>query len=318
MAEPAVTPAAPTPNLAPAVPVHVPNAAPGTVQSNPDITPWQERWQADQDAITRERPWSDPNMLLQKDPRTGVITARPRDRSASDAPPGTGNQPQQPQRPVGPATSDGTKLRIGELELSEADVRGLMERKGIEDSRKATMPASAQAYELKLPENFELPPGVAEFKWNLDDPLSSALLGSAKQFAFENGLDQGGFSRMMALYASHQLSEQARFAQVQRQQLEQLGPNAAGRVDAVATWLQAMAGPKAESLRRSMFLADQVTAFETLMRNFVGQGVHGNVGAARDGGPETPGKLSDEDYGRLSYHEKLVYAENFNNNRGGR
>jgi hypothetical protein len=230
-------------------------------------------------------------MLITKDPVSGIISARPRntDGAPNGAPgaPAGDRQPQprpQPQPPVGPATSDGTKLKIGELELSEADVRGLMERKSLEDSRRATAPKDAAGYELKLPENFELPPGVAEFKWNLDDPLSSAILGSAKQFAFEHGLDQAGFSKMMALYASHQLSEQARFAEVQRQQLEKLGPNAAGRVDAVATWLQAMAGPKAEALRRSMFTADQVTAFETLMRNYIGQGVSGFVGAARDGG----------------------------------
>jgi hypothetical protein len=162
-----------------------------------------------------------------------------------------------------------------------------------------------------------LPDGVKEFQFHLDDPTSAAILGQAKQFAFENGLDQAGFSKMMGLFASHQLNEQAKFNAVQKAELEKLGPNAAIRVDSVARWLEATAGTQyADALRRTLFTADQIKGIENIMRSFSGQGVHGNVGAARDGGPETPGKLSDEDYGRLSYHEKLVYAESFN--KGGR
>jgi hypothetical protein len=47
---------------------------------------------------------------------------------------------------IRPAGSDGGKLKIGEFELSEADVRGLMERRW--DSRRAQMPATAADYDL--------------------------------------------------------------------------------------------------------------------------------------------------------------------------
>jgi hypothetical protein len=70
-------PVTPSANPSPAASVSVPNAAPGTVQSNPDSTPWQDRWQADQDALTRADPWRAPRMLITKDSKTGVITARP-------------------------------------------------------------------------------------------------------------------------------------------------------------------------------------------------------------------------------------------------
>jgi hypothetical protein len=285
------------------------------VRSDPTTTPSRRLWEADQRALEKMDPWRDPNIVIEKR-EDGTLFSRPRDRSASDAPPAAGDQPQTQQRAVGPATSDGGKLKIGELELSEADVRGLMERKSVEDSRKASMPANAQAYETKLPAGFQLPPGT-EWTFDTNNPGNAAAIGAAKEWAFRHQLDQSAFSELLGMHAANQLAEAQQFQQVQRQQLEMLGPAAAQRVDAVNTWLSALLGSKpSESLRRGLFLADQVKAFEGLMRAFIGQGVSGNPGSARDGGPETPGKLSDEDYGRLSYHEKLVYAESFN--KGGR
>jgi hypothetical protein len=314
-------PATSTPvNPSPAQPVHT-SSPPSdvrradTIRSDAPTTPARALWQKDFDELTRQDDFRRNDIVIFKNP-DGTLGTRPRDRSTSDAPPAAGDQPQTQQRPAGSATVDGGKLKIGELELSEADVRGLMERKGIEDSRKATMPKDAAGYELKLPENFEMPPGVGEFKWALEDSTSAAILGQAKAFAHSVGLDQASFSQMMGLFASYRLGEQAQFNAVQKQQLEMLGPNAAIRVDSVARWLDAAIGTKAsESLRKSMFTASQVQAYESLMRAFVGQGVHGNVGAARDGGAEQPGKISDEAYNKLSFTDRIAYAQQFDQSK---
>jgi hypothetical protein len=67
--------------------VSVPNAATGTVQSSPDITPAQQRWAADQDALRRSDPWRDPNVVISKDPVSGVVTAKPRIDGGSNGTP---------------------------------------------------------------------------------------------------------------------------------------------------------------------------------------------------------------------------------------
>jgi hypothetical protein len=138
-----------------------------------------------------------------------------------------------------------------------------------------------------------------------------------QEFAFAHGLDQSGFSKMLAIYANRQLAEAAHFNQARRAEIEKLGSAAAARVDAMNMFLESQLGSElAGALRKTMFTADSVRAVERLMRNYVSQGVYASPGAARDGahgrGPE---KLSDEAYGKLSYHQKIQYAEDYQ--RGG-
>jgi hypothetical protein len=110
----------------------------------------------------------------------------------------------------------------------------------------------------------------------------------------------------------HQLREQAAFNQARSAEITKLGSNAAGRVDAIGTWLDAMLGSKsAAALRKSLLLSEQVVAYEKLMRAFVSQGVSGNPGGGRDGAHGQPERLSDADYQKLSYHEKIEYAQRF-------
>jgi ABC transporter substrate binding protein len=168
-------PKAPVVNSSPAAqehrttPVRSATAVDG-VQSSPLVSESQERWQADHDRVTRSNVWLDPNVVITKDER-GVISSKPRtDGGTNGVPVPEGQQPQP-----GPASVDADgRLAVGDLRLSESDIKGLMERKSFEDSRRAQMPASADAYSLNLPENFVLPPGVAEWKWDLDNPVAAA------------------------------------------------------------------------------------------------------------------------------------------------
>jgi hypothetical protein len=156
-------------------------------------------------------------------------------------------QPQQQPLHLGEATSDGVKLRVGELELSEADIKGLMERRSFEQGRAATMPKDAASYTLDLPENFELPAGSSEWVWNTNDPTSAALLGQAKEWAFAHKLDQSAFSGLLGLYAAQQLAEAQRINEARQQQVQLLGPAVASRVDAVQTWIRSAVGNDADA-----------------------------------------------------------------------
>jgi hypothetical protein len=318
-------PKSPPVNPSPAVPefrsspVRSAAIADGT-RSNPLQSEPEKRWAADQAAILKERPWADPSLLITKD-ADGTIRTRPRNGQQSGGTPadaGTAPQPgtQQtaPQAQPGPASvTDGGELVVGDLKLSAADIKGLMERHALEQSRRANTPATADAFMLDLPEDFVLPPNTAEFKFDLENPVSAAAIGQLKEYAKSVGLSQPEFSRLLGIYAGHQVSEAQRFAAAQKSEIGKLGVNAPTRVDAVSTFLESQVGSElARALRSTMFTAESVRAYEALMQRFVSQGVGGAPGASRDGGEgREPGKLSDADYAKLSYHEKIQYAQGF-------
>jgi hypothetical protein len=312
---PKSTPSPPPAAPAAAAPAHVPSST-IVAKSDPPIAPWQQRWADDQAQLTRERPWADPNMLLRKQ-ADGTITATPR-TDANGAPSDAGNQRPQPGQPQpGEAKVADGKLVIGDFELSSEDVRGLMERKSLEDGRRAQMPATAGDYSLDLPKDFQLPPGTAEWKWDLENPTTAATLGAAKQLAAELGLDQPSFSRLLGLHVSHELATQQRLVAAQREQIAALGPAATARVDAVQVFLRSALGDAdAKPLVANMYTAAQVQSYEKLIRHVVSQGVSGSPAGARDGGPHQA-KLTEEQYAQLTYHQKLQYAEAYNQ-QGGR
>jgi hypothetical protein len=283
----------------PPAPAAVPAAKPPLAVSNPMEGPAQARFRLDQEAITRADPWRDPSVKITKD-ASGVVTAEARSPD--------------PAAPPGPASVEGGKLRIGDIELDEASVRGLLERKGLEDSRRATMPASADGY--TLPTDMQMPPGV-QFQWAVDNEVLGPALAQAKQIAFDAGLSQQQFGKLMGVYASAQVHEQQQFARAQAAEVAKLGEMANVRVDSVKTFLNAHLGTEAaKALTQTLFTAAQVQGFEKLMHAFVSQGSGGFNGAHRE--PIIPGKISDAEYGKLTYAERIEYASKFPQQPGGR
>jgi hypothetical protein len=178
------------------------------VRSDPTTSPSRQLWEADQRALERMDPWRDPNIVITKN-ADGTLSSRPRNGGAPNGtPPDAGGQPQPQQTPpAGPASvTEGGHLKVGDFELTSDDIRGLMERKGVEDSRRAQRPATPGDYALELPAGFEIPDGT-QWKWDTEGPVSGPMIGLAKQFAYANGLDQVQFSQMMSLFAAHQLHE---------------------------------------------------------------------------------------------------------------
>jgi hypothetical protein len=299
-------PSSPHGNPAPAAPVRVkagdPSPAAPTV-SNPALSPPQERWAADRTAVAAKDPWQqDPNKVAMiKDPITGEITARARDGSTGD--------PANPGDPA-QATVDGGKLRIGELELSEADIRAIMTETAAREARKATMPATAADYNLDLPADFKMPDGQS-WKWADNDPVLTPLIGMAKEWAHAHGIDQAGFSKMMSLYAATQLHEGQMIARARAAEVGKLGANAPVRIDAVTQFLRGNLGDAhAKALTAGLHTAAAIQALEVLVTKYTNQGGGSYSGAHREP-PQKAGTVSTEQYASMSYTERKNYAAQF-------
>jgi hypothetical protein len=147
------TPASPPPAAAPPA---TPPAAPQGAASRPgvitdaayDALPAQDR-----DRFSRVRAGPDGGSIWQE-----------RATLASETNPAAGDT-----SATAPAVTAEGKLKIGSMELSEADITGLMERHALEQGRKAAMPATAGEYSLDLPSDFVMPEGQ-NFKWATDHP----------------------------------------------------------------------------------------------------------------------------------------------------
>jgi hypothetical protein len=293
--------------LTPAPPVVVTKSAEprpsAPVQSNPALSEPQQRWQADRAAVAAADPWQqDPSRVAMVKNADGTVTAQPRA-------PGDGGDPADPAKPGAPAAvADGGKLKIGDIELTESEIKGLMERKGLEDSRRATMPASAADY--TLPTDMALPPGI-EWAWKTDDPVLGPLIGQAKEWAQCNGIGQDGFSKMMGLFAASQIQDAQLFNRAAAAEVQKLGATGSVRVDAVRQFLNGHLGSDlAKALASTMVTAKQVQGFERLMQKFVSQGGGSFNGGNRE--PDSiPGKVSDAEYNSMSYAQKKAYTESF-------
>src|SRR5262249_35234638 len=146
----------------------------------------------------------------------------------------------EPRDSTAPASSqepDAPKHKIGDLELSEEDVRDLLQRHALEQSRKATLPASPADYRLELPADFQVPQGI-EFRFDENHPINGPILADARAFAHAQGFSQEQFSRLLGFHAAAKVAEMTKVAELHAAELGKLGANAQTRVDAVTTWLR--------------------------------------------------------------------------------
>jgi hypothetical protein len=241
-------------------------------------------------------------------------TWQPRSDRAPDPakPTAATGEPASPVAPVARVTDDG-KLRIGEgetsYELSADDVRMLMAQKAASDLRATQVPAMPEAFELKLPEGFKLPEGVAGFKFNEADPA----LRDLKTWAHGKRLDQQTFSEMLSFYASSEVQKEAAFRSAQAAEVQKLGANGTSRVTAVETWLRSELGDDLANGMRSMMVTEKIVrGFEKLAAQHVTQGAANFSQAHR--APEPPaggGRVSDEEYNRMSQAQRWEYARGF-------
>jgi hypothetical protein len=288
---------------APPPPAAAPPAKP-LATSNPMEGEAQRRFRVDvHEALNRSDPWRDPNVRITKD-ASGNVTAEPRvgDQPAPGEPP----RPGEPQLRL-ERTSDGRFVLADGMEpMTDQQLRDLAAFKAAEDSRKLSTPKPGE-YQLKFNDDFVLPQGT-EWKWDEANPL----LGAVREFASASGMTQQTFSKLLGLHAASRINEDMAFSEARAAEVRALGDAANQRVDAVKTWLRAMAPDHFTGLARVLEMAPSaatVRGLEALMHRYTTQGGGAFNGAHRE--PTIPGKVSDAEYSKMSYSERIEYASRF-------
>lgn len=182
--------------------------------------------------------------------------------------------------------------------------------KAAEDSRRLSMPQNADAYKAELPSDFKPPEGV-EFKFNADDPL----LAQARTLAHQSGLSQENFSKLLGLYAGSQVASQQAVTVARNTEIAKLGAAGPARVDAVTTFMKSFLGEADGQLLASrMFTARDVEVVEKLVAKVTSQGGSTFKGTGREA-PQSQGRVSDEQYAKMSPAQRLDYARQFDQSK---
>jgi hypothetical protein len=193
-------------------------------------------------------------------------------------------QPSTPGAP--PAATSGERYKVGKYELSEAEVGELITTKAAEDSRKLTLPTSAEKYEPTLPADFVSPPGIAA-AIDTKDPL----FAQAQQFAHRHHLSQDQFSDLLGVYAGQQVEREMFLAKARAAEAAKLGPAASQRVASVQQFLKGQIGSElAAEVNMMLVTSGAVRAIEVLMAKFTNQGSAAFSQAGR-APPDAPGSI---------------------------
>lgn len=174
--------------------------------------------------------------------------------------------------------------------------------KAAEDSRRATLPQSPEAYEAKLPEGFTPPEGI-----KVDIDANDPMLKNARELAHAKGWSQSDFSEALGIVASMKAQEAATYETLKAKNLEGLGAKGPERIDAVTRWLSANFGEaEVKPVLATLATTAHVTMFEKIISKLTSQGSPNFKQTGRD---VDTGKVSDEQWAKLSYSEKKAYAE---------
>jgi hypothetical protein len=240
-------PSAPAPAAAPSAP---PRATPGTPE-------WRNLSDAERHAQLRgpENPRARGHSPA-RDHREEVAAreAAPQDRPAAD--------------PAAPAAASTEKQKIGAYEISESELAEMMQRQAQDNLRRATLPTTPDGYKLALPEGTTLPGNIAvQF-----DALDPGMV-AARNWAHARGIDQQGFSEVLAIYASHVAQQEASLAERSRAEIAKAGANGPQRVDAVGQWITALVGEAdAKPIRATLVTDAHLRFYEKLMTQHSSQG----------------------------------------------
>lgn len=191
-------------------------------------------------------------------------------------------------------------------EVKGTDLRAHLDElatfKAADDSRRATLPATPEAYELKLPETFKAPEGI-DVKLDANDPMYK----TAREMAHAKGWSQSDFSDALGVVAAMKAGEAAQYETAKTANLAALGTKGPERIDAVTRWLAANFGEaEVKPVLATLATTAHVTMFEKIISKLSSQGSASFTQSHRD---VDTGKLSPEAYEKLGYGEKKAYAE---------
>jgi hypothetical protein len=186
---------------------------------------------------------------------------------------------------------------VGDVELTDTELKDLMKFKGESEARKLTLPKDPNAYTLDLPADFKAPEGV-KFEFNKDDPT----LARARQLAFNRGMDQSTFSDFLSCYAAERISEASKINTARTAEIAKLGTMAPQRIDAIRTWARGMVGDQlGGALEQMLVTSKHVEAFEKIIDKFSRQGGTPYSQGHREGEPP---KGTIPGYAEMSFEQR--------------
>lgn len=192
----------------------------------------------------------------------------------------------------------GAKIKLGDQEFAEQELRDALGFKAEHEVRKANLPQSPDGYEVALPSDFKAPEGV-KFEFDMNDPV----LAQARQLAHARGLDQETFSSLLSLYAADKIGTQMQLANARNAEIQKLGTAASARINGLETWLKARVGSDADVLVNQMRAfphAGMVRAFEKIVASFSNQGA---VDFSQSG------RVQEEAKGRIPGFENMDFKQ---------
>jgi hypothetical protein len=256
------------------------------------------------ESSTRDRlDRSGPNFVHTRDRSGNVIIT---DRETGKVVDGDTAASAAPDQPAPPAVAQGEKFKIGQYEISEAELGAMMDRQAQEDLRRATVPASPEAYEAKLPADFKAPGGI-EYKFDPADPSLTA----ARNWAHSKGLSQDDFSQLLSLHAAHVAGQEAVLQERARQEIAKAGVNAPQRVDAIGKWIRSEVGDAdARPILASLCTDAHLRFYERLCNKVTSQGTAPFSQQHRDR-PDDRGKVDDAQWDAMSSADRLNYTRQF-------
>jgi hypothetical protein len=273
---------------------------PSQPSSTPTSTPTFEQRRASQSppSAPRERGPSAPNPRAARsahwsDPGTGEGQYLKAARARRSETPSTTSAAPAPDAAPGetqPAAGEEARHKFGEVELTETEIRDLMQFKATQDSRRATLPQRPDDYEFKVSDKFQVPQGI-ELKLNDKDPA----LPLARQLMHD--IDQGkiggqeAFSRMVEIYAASQIGREQALNEALQVEVQKLGASGTPRVTAIGNFIRGAVGDQlAAPLINSIVSETAVRAWEGILRHVSGQGV-GTFSQAHREPPAANGKI---------------------------
>jgi hypothetical protein len=223
-----------------------------------------------------------------------------------------GKPPAAPTAPTSDSQArfvDG-KLILGDAELSENDVRELLAAKAEKALRATQIPASAEGYQPTLPANLKLPDGIT-VQIDSKDPAFVDL----RNLAHSRGWSQDDFSAVLAIHAAKQAQENAALQTAIKAEIAKLGANGSQRIGALQTWFRSAVGDDlARALSQSLITAKHVEAFERLATRDMSGGAAPYSQAHREPA-QGSGKVSDEEYARMSPAQRWNYSRSFDQSK---
>ncbi len=206
--------------------------------------------------------------------------------------------------PIDPATV-GEKFKIGEFEVSEAEVRDMLEAKAERDLARAEVPVNPRDYKIEIPAAANLPEGTAVTLKN--DPESAAMIDAAQQWAHKHGLPQSAFNELVAIQAQGVVAGQQRYNELKAANLAALGTTGPQQIDGLVTWIRSQVGDAdAKPIIATMATTAHVRFFQKLQHQIASQGVGSFNGSGRV--VEERG-VDAATYNSWSYGQKKEYAE---------